>query len=90
MAGRVWGQSRQFMHDVSRSLDIGVQTFNKVKPVLDLVAHGYGNQRVQDFNRKAQEEVTANTKMGQAFMRETTAHMDQIDTLGNQFMSAFR
>ena len=62
------------MHDVSRSLDMGVQTFNKVKPVLDLVAHAYGNHHVQDFNRKAQDELTANTKMGQVLMRNNLPH----------------
>ena len=88
--GRAWGQSRQFMHDVSRTLDVGVQTYNKLRPVMDLVANAYGNQRVQDFNRKAQEEVTAHTQRGQAFMRETTSHMDQIESIGNQFMNACR
>ena len=88
--GKAWSQSRDFMNGVSRTIDAGITTLNKLQPVMDTAVQAYGNQRVQDFSGKAAQEVASHVKLGQQFASEITAHMDFIDNLGNQFASAVR
>ena len=88
--GRAWNQSRDFMNGVSRTIDAGITTLNKLQPIVDTAVQAYGNQRAQDFSGKAAQEVASHVKLGQQFASEITSHMDFIDNLGDQFASAFR
>ncbi len=88
--GRSWGKAKNFVHGTKDVLDAGINIYSKLKPIADDAVKVIGNERVQQFNQKAQAELNFAAKQGQAFHREIAGNVEKIDALGNDFMNAFR
>ena len=88
--GRSWGHTKQILHKAKDTIDSGVAIYSKLQPVINEGVQAFGNQRVKDFSRKAQEVVEGQAKRGQGFLKEVSSNVDKIDDLGGQFMGAFR
>ena len=87
--GRSWGKAKQALTGAKGAIDAGGNIYQMMKPIVDEGIEAFGNTRVKDFNRKAQEGIEGGIVKGARFAKELTSHVDKIEDLSNRAFTTF-
>ena len=86
---RSWGKAKQALSGAKGAIGAGHHVYQNLKPIINEGVEAFGNTRVKDFNRKAQQRIEGGIVKGALFAKELTSHVDEIEDLSNRAFTTF-